>query len=436
MRATGIRASDAHESAHIHGGHSVTRQEEALTESTDQAAVDRTRSASDPNIAASYPAVSLENVSRRFGEYVAVDGVSFDVEQGEFFSIIGPSGSGKTTTIRMIAGLEALSEGKISFFGESVVGIPPYKRDCPMVFQHFALFPHLNVIENVAFPLRMRGQKRSERSEAAEKALETVGLAGLGRRQPNQLSGGQQQRVALARAIVARPRVLLLDEALGSLDAALRIEMQAELRSLQRVLGCAVIHVTHDQSEALAMADRVLVLNEGRIEQLASPQDIFSRPATRFVAKFVGNNNLIDGYVAGISKDEMEVTTPLGTFVCLRRSKDLKGQQVTLVVRPDTLKLVDAKSVTNGTRQPDGNRFQFPATVVGAKYEGASVTYSVTTEADPTLSLSIEENAFLRAMNPYHPGDPVIVEWQGGSPHILSGGLATDQVDSHTTEGS
>jgi ABC-type Fe3+/spermidine/putrescine transport system ATPase subunit len=418
---------------HIHDGRNLTRQEKALT---DRDAVDRARSDSVGNIALSSPAVSLENVSRRFGEYVAVDGISFDVEQGEFFSIIGPSGSGKTTTIRMIAGLEALSEGKISFFGESVVGIPPYQRDCPMVFQHFALFPHLNVIENVAFPLRMRGEKRSERSEAAEKALETVGLAGLGGRQPNQLSGGQQQRVALARAIVARPRVLLLDEALGSIDAALRIEMQAELRRLQRVLGCVVIHVTHDQSEALAMADRILVLNAGRIEQLASPQDIFSRPATRFVAKFVGNNNLIDGYVTGISKDEMEIATPLGTFVCLGPRKDLRGQHVTLVIRPDTLKLVDTKSLENRTQTPNPSRFQFPATVVGAKYEGASVTYSVTTETDPTLSLSIEENAFIRAMNPCHPGDEVIIEWQGGSPHILSGTPSTDREVNPTYEGS
>ena len=413
----------------------MTRQEKASGESTGQDAADGARSDSVGNIASSSPAVSLENVSRRFGEYLAVDGVSFDVEQGEFFSIIGPSGSGKTTTIRMIAGLEALSEGKISFFGESVVGVPPYRRDCPMVFQHFALFPHLNVIENVAFPLRMRGRSRSARSEAAEKALETVGLAGLGGRQPNQLSGGQQQRVALARAIVARPRVLLLDEALGSLDAALRIEMQAELRRLQRVLGCAVIHVTHDQSEAMAMADRILVLNEGRIEQLASPQDIFSRPATRFVAKFVGNNNLIDGSVAGVSKDGMEIATPLGTFWCLGRSKALRGQQVTLVIRPDTLKLVDAGSLEDGPRLSSRSGLQFPATVVGAKYEGASVTYSVTTETEPTLSLSIEENAFVRAMNPYHPGDEVIVEWQGGSPHILSDDHSTDRGVDHTREG-
>lgn len=405
-----------------------------MGKSTDRQAADRARSDSG-NTASNSPAVSLENVSRRFGEYVAVDGVTFDVQQGEFFSIIGPSGSGKTTTIRMIAGLEALSEGKISFFGESVVGIPPYRRDCPMVFQHFALFPHLNVIENVAFPLRMRGEKRSERSEAAEKALETVGLAGLGGRQPNQLSGGQQQRVALARAIVARPRVLLLDEALGSLDAALRIEMQAELRRLQRVLGCAVIHVTHDQSEAMAMADRILVLNAGRIEQLASPQDIFSRPATRFVARFVGNNNLIDGRVASMSKDEMGIETPLGTFVCLGPSRDMNGRQVTLVIRPDALRLVDARSRESGTPKPDRPGLQFPARVVGAKYEGASVTYSVTSETEPTLSLSIEENAFVRAMNPYHPGDEVIVEWQGGSPHLLSGDRSTDLEVRQTHEG-
>lgn len=422
-----IRASDAHEATRSNGARKEARQEEASGESPDRDSADRARSDSVGNIASRSAAVSLENVSRRFGEYVAVDGVSFDVQQGEFFSIIGPSGSGKTTTIRMIAGLEALSEGKISFFGESVVGIPPYRRDCPMVFQHFALFPHLNVIENVAFPLRMRGERRSARSEAAEKALETVGLAGLGARQPNQLSGGQQQRVALARAIVARPRVLLLDEALGSLDAALRIEMQAELRRLQRVLGCAVIHVTHDQSEALAMADRILVLNAGRIEQLASPQDIFSRPATRFVARFVGNNNLIDGYVDGISKERIEIATALGTFVCLGTRQDLGGRQVTLVIRPDTLRLVDAEPSGKRPRTPGHSTLQFPATVVGAKYEGASVTYSVTTETEPTLSLSIEENAFVRAMNPYHPGDEVIVEWQGGSPHILSGDRSTER---------
>ena len=184
------------------------------------------------------------------------------------------------------------------------------------------------------------------------------------------------------------------------------------------------------------MADRILVLNAGRVEQLASPQNIFSRPATRFVAKFVGNNNLIDGYVTGISKDEMEIATPLGTLVCLGPSENLIGQQVTLVIRPDTLKLVDTKSLENRTREPNRSGFQFTATVVGAKYEGARVTYSVKTETEPTLSLSIEENAFLRAMNPYHPGDQVIVEWQGGSPHILSGDRSTDRDVNQTYEGS
>ncbi|MXZ65953.1 MAG: ATP-binding cassette domain-containing protein [Acidimicrobiaceae bacterium] len=260
--------------------------------------------------------VEFDEVSRRFSDTLALDSVSFTVRQGEFFSIIGPSGSGKTTTVRMIAGLEAPTVGTVKLFGKDVSAVPPHRRGTPMVFQSYALFPHLNIRDNVAYGLRMRGVAKPERRNRADDLLGLVGLEGLGDRRSEQLSGGQQQRVALARAIATEPRVVLLDEALGALDAALRIEMQVELKRLQKELACTFIHVTHDQSEAIAMADRILVLQGGRLEQVGTPAEVFARPKTRFVAAFVGQNNLMDATSMGITGDGLhKIHTPLGEFL-------------------------------------------------------------------------------------------------------------------------
>jgi putative spermidine/putrescine transport system ATP-binding protein len=239
------------------------------------------------------PAVSFSKVSRHFGTVRAVDAVDLVVAPGEFFAMLGPSGSGKTTCLRLIAGFEQPTSGHIEIFGEQAEGVPPYRRNVNTVFQDYALFPHLNVLDNVAYGLMVKGVPRAERHRMAEETLALVRLPGYGARKPGQLSGGQRQRVALARALVNRPKVLLLDEPLGALDLKLREDMQEELKTLQKALGITFVFVTHDQGEALSMADRVAVFNEGRIMQVGTPQEIYQRPRSRFVADFVGSSNVL-----------------------------------------------------------------------------------------------------------------------------------------------
>jgi len=245
-------------------------------------------------------AVSFSGVSRHFGSVRAVDGVDLDIVEGEFFAMLGPSGSGKTTCLRLIAGFEQPTGGDIRLFGTSVRDVPPYRRAVNTVFQDYALFPHLNVRDNVAYGLMIAGKGKAERYREAEAALAMVALPDYGDRKPGQLSGGQRQRVALARAIVNKPRVLLLDEPLGALDLKLREAMQEELKALQRKLGITFVFVTHDQGEALSMADRVAVFNEGRIVQVGSPEDIYYRPEVPFVANFVGSSNVLPGSLTGL----------------------------------------------------------------------------------------------------------------------------------------
>jgi putative spermidine/putrescine transport system ATP-binding protein len=238
--------------------------------------------------------VELVGARKSYGEVRAVDDVDLSVENGEFFTLLGPSGSGKTTTLRLIAGFEQPDAGAIRLAGEDITQRPPYARDVNTVFQDYALFPHMSVAENVGYGLRVKGTPRAERTRAVRDVLATVRLEGLGDRKPLQLSGGQRQRVALARAIVNRPRVLLLDEPLGALDLKLRQEMQVFLKSLQRDLGMTFVYVTHDQEEALTMSDRIAVFNEGRIEQVGGPAEVYDRPASEFVAGFVGTSNIVD----------------------------------------------------------------------------------------------------------------------------------------------
>jgi putative spermidine/putrescine transport system ATP-binding protein len=244
-------------------------------------------------------AISLEGLHKSFGRVVAVDGLDLDILNGEFFSMLGPSGSGKTTVLRLIAGFEKPTKGRIRLEGADVTDKPPFERDVSTVFQDYALFAHMSVRDNVAYGLRVRKVKKSQRREMAEQSLATVRLTGFGDRKPSQLSGGQRQRVALARALVIQPKVLLLDEPLGALDRKLRQEMQLELAELQRQVGITFIFVTHDQEEALTMSDRIAVFNEGRVQQVGSAAEIYERPVTRFVAGFVGTSNLLQGQTAG-----------------------------------------------------------------------------------------------------------------------------------------
>ncbi|MEZ5091821.1 ABC transporter ATP-binding protein [Nocardioides sp.] len=247
---------------------------------------------------ATTPAVELSGVSKRFGDVVAVDGVDLTIADGEFFSMLGPSGSGKTTVLRMVAGFEEPTSGRVLLGGEDVTGRPPYARDVNTVFQDYALFPHMDVLANVEYGLRVKKIAKKERRERALEALDTVRLSGYADRRPSQLSGGQRQRVALARALVNRPRVLLLDEPLGALDLKLRREMQIELKQIQRDVGITFCFVTHDQEEALTMSDRIAVFNEGQIQQVAAPAELYEHPATDFVAGFVGTSNLLKGEAA------------------------------------------------------------------------------------------------------------------------------------------
>jgi len=247
-----------------------------------------------PGPAGSSPAVRLTGIRKSFGSVVAADGVDLEIAEGEFFTMLGPSGSGKTTLLRMIAGFERPDAGTIELGGEDVTRQPPYLRNVNTVFQDYALFPHMTVRENIEYGLKVRKVARAERRERAARALDLVRLSELGDRRPVQLSGGQRQRVALARAIVNEPEVLLLDEPLGALDLKLRQEMQTELKRIQREVGITFVYVTHDQEEALAMSDRLAVMNSGRIEQLGAPTDVYERPATEFVAGFIGVSNLLE----------------------------------------------------------------------------------------------------------------------------------------------
>ncbi|RMF37210.1 MAG: ABC transporter ATP-binding protein, partial [Alphaproteobacteria bacterium] len=283
------------------------------------------------------PAVRLDKVTRRFGDVVAVDSVSFEVARGELVTLLGPSGCGKTTMLRLVAGLELASEGRIEIAGRDVTALSASQRDVAMVFQSYALFPHMSVFDNVAYGLRMTGLPKAEIRERAEATLDTVGLKGLGGRMPAELSGGQQQRVAVARAVVLEPDVLLFDEPLSNLDAKLRRRVRDDIRELQQRLGLTAVYVTHDQEEALAISDRVVVMESGRILQAGSPRELYERPDSRFVADFIGDANLLDAEITGVS-DGM-ATVRLGGMELALPARGLPPGPATVAVRPHAVRI-------------------------------------------------------------------------------------------------
>jgi putative spermidine/putrescine transport system ATP-binding protein len=302
-------------------------------------------------------AVRLESVEKHYGDVVAVAGIDLEVRDGEFFSMLGPSGSGKTTTLRMIAGFELPTGGRILLHGADVTAIPPFDRDVNTVFQDYALFPHMTVGDNVGYGLVVRKVAKSERVSRVTEALRMVRLDGYEKRKPSQLSGGQRQRVALARALVNRPRVLLLDEPLGALDLKLREEMQIELKAIQQAVGITFIYVTHDQEEALTMSDRLAVFNQGRIEQIGAPAEVYERPATRFVAGFVGTSNLLRGEAA----------------------ERILGSAGTFTIRPEKIRLA-APDATVGPDETSAT-----GVVRGVVYLGPDTRYVVTLDAGGEL---------------------------------------------------
>ncbi len=291
------------------------------------------------------PSVELRDVTKRFDEVTAVDRLSLDIGEGEFFTLLGPSGCGKTTTLRVVAGFEDPTEGEVLIDGSDVSGLPPHKRPTNTVFQSYALFPHLNVEENVAFGLKRKGVAGAEVERRVAEDLERVGLSGEVKRKPSQLSGGQQQRVALARALVNLPKVLLLDEPLGALDLKLRKGLQVELKRIQREVGITFIYVTHDQEEALTMSDRIAVMNRGRVEQVAGPEQVYERPATTFVAGFIGVSNLMPATV----EDGGAVRLQNGPSIAAAGTNGFRpGDRCHAVVRPEKLHIVLAEERSNG----------------------------------------------------------------------------------------
>ena len=308
--------------------------------------------------------VRIEGVTKRFQDVTAVDDLTLDIEAGKFYALLGPSGCGKTTTLRMIGGFEEPTEGTIYLGERAVTGLPPHKRDVNTVFQSYALFPHLTVFENVAFGLRRKGVKKAELGKQVEEMLRIVGLAGYGNRKPRQLSGGQQQRVALARALVNRPRVLLLDEPLGALDLKLRKEMQLELKRIQHEMGFTFVHVTHDQEEAMTMADWIVVMNSGRIEQLGEPAELYEHPRTPFVANFLGVSNLLPGVVAGPDSVKLESGEVLHVSPS---ALDGRTGEVSVGIRPEKLH-IDGTGVN-----------RLAGEIVERAYVGVSTQYVVKT---------------------------------------------------------
>jgi spermidine/putrescine transport system ATP-binding protein len=352
--------------------------------------------------------VELRNATKRFGDVVAVDSVDLAVKTGEFVSIIGPSGCGKTTTMRMIAGLDQPDAGEVIIRGKAMQGVPPYERNVALVFQSFALFPHLDVVGNVEFGLRMRGVGKAERRERAMRALRTVGLEGFASRRIGQLSGGQRQRVALARALVVEPALILLDEPLGSLDARLRIEMQSELKSLQQQLGITFIHVSHNQGEALAMADRIVVMNNGRFEQVDPPAAIYGTPRTRFVAEFVGTNNIFDGPVTGVGDGRATVSTSAGDLVVALNGDARRREHLSFVVRADRLRWLE-----------DGGRAdnELEAVVRAIEYTGSLSTIALSLPTGALVKMEQHES-LLRHRAPRH-GETLRVGWDAEDGFVL-----------------
>jgi spermidine/putrescine transport system ATP-binding protein len=329
------------------------------------------------------PSVSLESVTKRFGDFVAVDDLDLEIGSGEFFTLLGPSGCGKTTTLRMIAGFEEPTEGEVRIDGENQTGRPAHKRPTNTVFQSYALFPHLSVADNVAFGLKRQGIASNEISRRVSEELERVGLPTEGNRRPGQLSGGQQQRVALARALVNLPKVLLLDEPLGALDLKLRKGLQVELKRIQREVGITFVYVTHDQEEALTMSDRIAVMNHGKIEQIADPEEVYERPRTTFVAGFIGVSNLMPGVVEGASGGSTRVRLDSGVSLDVASNGFGSGERCHAVVRPEKLHIKDVEGSTAGDWPSVGG------TVESSVYLGTATQLVVRVEGDVPMTVLI-----------------------------------------------
>jgi putative spermidine/putrescine transport system ATP-binding protein len=363
--------------------------------------------------------LELIALTKRYGDTTAVDAVDLKVPAGTYCCLLGPSGCGKTSTLRTIAGHEDVSSGDLVLGQEQIDQVPVAKRRTSMMFQHYALFPHLNCRDNVAFSLKMRGIDRATRHARADEALKLVHMSAFADRRPNQLSGGQQQRVALARALVTEPSILLLDEPLSALDPFLRVRMRGELKRLQRDLGISFVHVTHSQEEAMALADLVVVMNEGRIEQAGSPRDVFATPRTPFVARFIGGHNVIQGTVAAVENGRAVLARPNGggKIAVPTNGRGLEpGRPAALAVRADRI----AVAGNTSPAAPDGHDSNvIEGRVTSVQYQGTFVEVRIDAgERDPLL-VTVPDEPF--DANPLRDGDEARLSWRTAAGHLLEG---------------
>ncbi len=358
--------------------------------------------------------VELIKLTKRYGDTLAVDRVDLKIPAGTYCCLLGPSGCGKTSILRMIAGHEAITDGDLLLGTRIVNNLPPSKRQTAMMFQHYALFPHLSCLDNVAFSLKMAGVAKAERHSRARDFLDLVHLADFAARRPSQLSGGQQQRVALARALITNPSVLLLDEPLSALDPFMRVAVRTELQRLQRELGITFIHVTHSQDEAMALADQVVVMDHGKIEQHGTARDVFNRPDTPFVARFIGGHNLLGGRITAQSDGWSIVTGPGDQRFALSLPDGRVGDDLTFTIRADQVGV----AATSGREPVDApGTCGLDATVTSVQYQGATVEVRLALPNDDVFLIAVPERRFFDS--PLVPGNPVTATWAAADVHVL-----------------
>lgn len=363
------------------------------------------------------PVISIRNVTKRFGNMVAVDDVSLDILEGEFFVLLGPSGCGKTTLLRMLAGFEMPSEGQILIGGQDMAGVAPNRRPVNMVFQSYAVFPHMSVADNVAYGLKIAGLEKTEIRHRVDEALDLVSLGGLGTRMPDQLSGGQRQRVALARGLVMRPKVLLLDEPLSALDAKLRAQMQFELAELQDDVGITFVTVTHDQDEALSMASRIAVMNKGDIAQLAEPSDLYEHPANRFVADFIGSVNIFEGKLTVDEPEQAMVDCPeLGRVFLNHGVTGAHETTVWVAIRPEKITMLPTGRAKAKDSPADTNIAQ--GQIKGMSYLGDVTIYDIRLDSGRSIRVS-RPNLSRWDQEDFSWDDKVSLHWHPSSPVVL-----------------
>jgi len=367
--------------------------------------------------------LTLHNLVKVFGDVLAVDKVSLNIQHGEFLTLLGPSGSGKTTTLNMIAGFEIPTSGQILLESKDITTVAPNNRGIGMVFQNYALFPHMTVFDNIAFPLKMRKMTGNEIRTLVETTLQLIQLPGFERRYPNQLSGGQQQRIALARALVFRPPILLMDEPLGALDKKLRDHMRLEIKHIQESIDITVIYVTHDQEEALTMSDRIAIMNEGRIIQLETPMEIYEFPADLFVADFIGESNFLEGRIGETDGDRMSVEIKQGLKMWIKKQTRLEsGKEVTVAIRPEKIQILP-----DGAEVPVDIINRFSGRVNEVVYVGEASVYDINLAPGLVVGVKVQSGPLARI---HKPGDKVVIGWRAR--HGLA--LNYDPIGSNSTK--